>query len=265
MLTRTLLTVLFAANVFAQTATPHALTTELQKIRMPVVLKDGRLTGSGAELLHKELASTQFFMIAEEHGTAEIPRFHKALLQEAWKNGYRHVALEIGPLALARISSYEDARKSNLAHPFGYGYPFLGWKEDAEVFDAAMKLGGGRRETVWGIDQEFVFYATAHLERLVSLAKTDAQRAAATKALERSRAGDAELAATKNPAKLLMLSATAEELDELRRAFSGGDAAAVRLIEALDESRAIYQMHSVSGWQSNHTRAALIKRLFLDA
>lgn len=262
MLTRTLFTLLFAAQVLAQTP-PHPLTTELEKIRMPVALKDGRLTGAGAELLHKELATTQFFMIGEEHGTAEIPRFHKALLQEAWKNGYRHVAIEVGPLALARVASFEDAAKSNLRYPFGF--PFLGWKEDAEVFDAAMKLGGGRRETVWGIDQEFVFYATAHLERLVELAKTDVQRAAATKVLERSRAGDAELLATRNPSKLLMLGGTAAELDDLRTAFKGGPAEAVKLIEALDESRVIYQMHATSGWQSNDKRAALIKRLFNDA
>jgi hypothetical protein len=261
MLNRTLLTVLFATSVFAQT--PHPLTAELEKIRMPVSLKEGRLTGAGAELLHKELAATQFFMIGEEHGTAEIPRFHKALLQEAWKNGYRHVAIEVGPLSLARVASFEDAAKSNLEYPFGY--PFLSWKEDAEVFDAAMKLGGGRRDTVWGIDQEFLFYATAHLARLVELAKTDAQRAAAMKALERSRAADAELLATRNPSKLMMLAAAAAELDELRTAFKGGDAAAVKLIEALDESRVIYQMHGVSGWQSNDTRAALIKRLFSDA
>lgn len=90
MLNRTLLTVLFAASAFGQTAPPHPLTAELQKVRMPVVLKDGRLTGAGAELLHKELANTQFFLIGEEHGTADIARFSTALLPEAWKNGYRH-------------------------------------------------------------------------------------------------------------------------------------------------------------------------------
>ncbi len=231
---------------------------------MPVALKEGRLTGAGAELLHKELATTQFFLIGEEHGTAEIPRFHKALLNEAWKNGYRHVAIEVGPLALARVASYADAEKSNARYPFGF--PFLSWKEDAEVFDAAMKLGGARRDTVWGIDQEFIFYATAHLERLLALAKSDAQRAAVTKLLDRSRAADAELLATKNPSKLLMLTATAADFEELRNAFRrGGDAESVRLVDALDESRAIYQLHGTSGWDSNERRARLIKRLFADA
>ncbi|HEX8253899.1 MAG TPA: hypothetical protein VF846_12155 [Thermoanaerobaculia bacterium] len=262
MLGRTLLSVLFAANVFAQTA-PHALTAELEKIRKPVVLKDGRLTGAGAELLQKELASTQFFLIGEEHGTAEVARLTTALLPEAWKNGYRHVAMEVGPHSLPYIDSLEAIEKFDAK--YRWSYPFLNWKEEAELYAAAMKLGEGKRDTVWGVDQEFVLFATPHLERLVALAKNDAQRAVATKLLERSRAGEEEMFRTKSPAKLLMLSASAAEFEELRNAFGGGDAEALRLIDAMEESRQIYQLGSVSGWGSNDQRAHLIKRLFSES
>ena len=252
----TLLTVLFTASVFAQA--PHPLTAELQKNRMAISLKDGKLSGPGADLLLEELAASQFFMIGEEHETAEIARLATALLPAASKNGYRHLAFEIGPYSIARLRTYDDVESELKRH--SWSLPFLSWKEEAEFYAAAVKLG----MDVWGIDQEFVLAATPNLERLVALAKDDAQRAAATKMLERSRAGDAELTKTKNPGAVFMFSSTSDDFAALRTAFAG-NGEALKLIDALEESHEIYLLNSTSGWESNYRRSLLMKRLFADA
>jgi hypothetical protein len=257
MLRPLVLTVLFTAQLFAQQA-PHPLTAELQKARLAVTLKDGKLSGPGAELLLQELAASQFFLIGEEHETAEIAKLATALLPAASKHGYRHVAFEIGPFSTARVRTYDDIEAFLKRYP--WSMPFVSWKEEAELYDTATKLGA----TIWGIDQEFVLAGTANLEALVAMAKDDASRAAAMKLLERSRAGDAELVKTKSPGAVFMLSATAEDLAALRTAFAG-NTDALRLIDALEESREIYALNRTSGWESNYKRSLLMKRLFADA
>lgn len=251
-----LLTVLFTASVFAQA--PHPPTAELQKGRMAVSLKEGKLSGPGADLLLQELASTQFFLIGEEHETAEMAHLATALLPAAWKNGYRHVAFEIGPYSIERLRSYDDIEADLKKYP--WSLPFLTWKEEAEFYAAATKLGA----SIWGIDQEFVLAGTPNLERLVAMAKDDASREAAAKMLERSRAGDAELMKTKNPAVVFMFAATAEDFAQLRAAFAG-NGEALKLVDALDASREIYALNRTSGWESNYRRSLLMKRLFADA
>jgi hypothetical protein len=272
------LTVLFAAQLFAQQA-PHPLTAELQKSRLGMSLKDGKLSGPGADLLLQELAASQFFLIGEEHETAEIANLATALLPSASKHGYRHVAFEVGPFSTARVRTYGDIEAYLQKYP--WSLPFLSWKEEAKLYDTATKLGA----TIWGIDQEFILGGTANLEALVAMAKNDAQRDAAAKMLERSRAGDAELVRTKNPGAVLMFAATAEDFAALRTAFAGAGGAApasgagktvaeaatapqddaLKLIDALDESREIYALNRTSGWESNYKRSLLMKRLFSDA
>ncbi|HEY0159007.1 MAG TPA: hypothetical protein VGF28_17105 [Thermoanaerobaculia bacterium] len=254
MRTLLVLTVLFTAQLFAQT--PHPLTAELQKGRLAVSLKEGKLSGPGADLLRKELATTQFFLLGEEHATAEIARFATALLPAAWNEGYRHLAVEVGPFSTAQVGSYESIEAYLKRYP--WSLPFLSWKEEAELYAAATKLGA----TIWGIDQEFILSATPHLERLVALAKDDAARAAAAKLLERSRAGDAEMLKTKSPATVFMFAAKAEDLAALRATFT--DPEALRLIDALEESRDIYTLGMTNGWQSNDRRAVMMKRLFAE-
>jgi hypothetical protein len=255
MLRRTLLSTLFTLQVFAQTT--HPLTAELQKARLAVTLKEGKLSGPGADLLLRELASAQFFLIGEEHGTAEMPRFTQALLEPAWKSGYRHVGFEVGPFGIATLRTYADIEAQLKRYP--WSLPFVSWKEEAALYGAATKMGA----SIWALDQEFVFAGTQHLERLASMATTDAAREAVSKLLERSRAGDKVLFESRNPGKVFMLSATKEDLGALRAAFTG-DAEAVRLIDALEESREIYALNSTSGWESNLERSLLMKRLFMQ-
>ncbi|MDQ3282032.1 MAG: hypothetical protein M3Q69_11535 [Acidobacteriota bacterium] len=244
----------------------HPLTEALQKGRVAVTFEKGRVGGPGAELLRREIASTQFFLLGEEHGTADIAEFATALLPDAWKSGYRHVVMEVGPYSLERLEGkapFAQVAEFNRRYPGAL--PFLSWKEEAQFYATAMQLNGGRRGTVWGIDQEFILSPTAHFERLVSLAPNAKARGVAEELLARSRAGEGEMRKTKNPGAVFFFNATTEDFAQLRTAFRGASPAALQLIDALDESREIYRLNGTSGWESNQQRSLLMKRLFGEA
>jgi hypothetical protein len=252
----------------ASSAAQPTLATELPKHAHAIQLQDGALAGPGAELLERELAAAQFFLIGEDHGFAEIPRIASALTRRAWKHGYRHVAMEIGPLAVERLNAaakkdpFAAVAASNVRYP--WSLPFLSWKEEAEYYAGVMALAGGKADVVWGLDQEFILSATPHLERLVELARTEQARATARALLERSRAGERAMVANHDPMALLIVKATAADFADLRQGFDGKEAK--RIIDALEETWSIYAKNfSGDGYGNNSQRAALLKRNFAAA
>ena len=254
----------------AHAAAQATLATELAKNAHAIRWTDGDLAGPGADLLERELASTQFFLIGEDHGFAEIPRIASALARRGWKHGYRHVAIEVGPLATARLNAKagRDPFAVVAAHNVSYSWslPFLSWEEEARFYADVMKLGGGKSSTVWGLDQEFIASTTPHLERLVELAKTDKARAAAQAMLERSRTGDRDMVAQHNPRALLFMKTTEADFAALREAFGNDRGEARRIIDALEESQSIYAKNFTGDiYGNNSQRAELLKRNFREA
>jgi hypothetical protein len=259
---------LFASPAASQQPAP--LAAEMAKHAHAVTWIGQDLGGPGAVLLDRELASTQFFLIGEDHGFAEIPRIASALSKRAWKYGYRHFAMEIGPLAVeqlnaqARNDPFAAAAASNVKYP--WGLPFLSWEEEARFYADVMALAGGRADAVWGLDQEFMLAPTPHLERLVALAKTDAARAAAQSLLERSRTGEKNMLEQHNPGALLFVTAKAEDFAALRTAFGNDGGEPRRIIDALEESWSIYQKNFTGdGYGNNAQRVELMKRNFRAA
>lgn len=227
-------------------------------------LENGKLSGPGAELLIREGTASQFFLIGEDHGGRESPQFAAAMWAALQPAGYRHIAVEAGPLTAEKL---EDLRtvdaigKLSVRNPFAV--PFFNWREEAEyVASVVASKKPGVRHAVWGLDQEFVLSPAIHLERLAQLATTADAREAVRKMQERNAAGDAKMRSEKNPAAVLMMTAPPADFDALAAAFpKTGEAA--RIIEELRESAAIYQAWmSGRNYENNLTRSLLMKRHF---
>ena len=60
-------------------------------------LDDGRLSGAGANWLRERAAEAHFFMIGEQHATADIALLSTALYRDLNRLGYRYAAVESGP------------------------------------------------------------------------------------------------------------------------------------------------------------------------
>jgi len=245
-----------------------ALVKELAQHRASFRFEDGKLEESAAaKLLLDEARQSQFFLIAEDHGSAETPHLAAALYEAFQPLGYTHIAIEAGPLtgerleAMAAKGGLEAVGAFSRAHSFTL--PFFNWKEESEYLVAAVhSKKPGVKRAVWGVDQEFILSPAFHLARLEELAANDAARALVHRAKERSDAGDAEMAAKKNPSAVLFAHMTPAEFDELGAVF-GKNAEAARIVSELRESAEIYQLFfKGEGYRSNHERAEMIKRHF---
>src|SRR5215210_1333656 len=90
-----------ATRIFAADSPP--LVNALRQNALPLKFASGSLSGPGAERLDRELASTQFFLVGEDHGTSEMARLVSALFARGHVHGYRHLAIEVGPITTAGL------------------------------------------------------------------------------------------------------------------------------------------------------------------
>ncbi len=226
-------------------------------------LEDGALTGPGADLILADIPSAQFILVGEDHGFADPPEIALALAKAARPHGLVNHVVEIGPLTDEWVeprlnNGGPDALATALAgRPLAI--PFLGMREDAALADYFLKNAPRRRDVLWGVDQEFIGATLIWLERLEAIAKTDAARKLAADALAAERAAFAK----GDFGAMFMFAAAPETFAAMRAAFAG-DREAASVIDALDESAAIYRAYNAGkNYASNADRIAYIRREFL--
>ena len=245
------------------------LVANLTRNRTQLVLKDGTFTGTGAPVLEKALAESQFVLIGEEHGTEQVPAFTSGLCNVVGPLGFHTMAVEAGPRAVAAIKPWIESQNSRekLAQ-FEKKFPdtiaFLNLQPEWELLSHCAAVAQGGPFQVWGLDQEFMgasgFLLTSILETHPGrLATAETERLMATNEEARTKA-----AQSGNPGELFMMSATDAELAGLRELLKKeGDATAQALLAELMESRDIYYKNATDGAESNRQRALLMKRTFV--
>jgi hypothetical protein len=228
-------------------------------------LEDGKLAGSGAEVIKGELAKAQFVLFGEEHGFADSPIVLRAIAREARPLGFKYHVVEVGPLStkMIRETLSRDGVSGlhKIVHDVPLGIPFLSLKDDAEL--ASDFLGEDSKGTPFllGIDQEFIGSPPLHLKRLVEIAPNEPARAAAQKLLKEEQDA-AEKAAQE---KFLMTRFHDADFEALAAQFKGQEEAQ-KIIAELKESAAIYQLWmSGRNYENNARRARLLAKNFLAA
>ena len=251
----------------AQDESPDPLAEALRTNRSTLALgEDGRLAGPGADLLLAEGERSQFLLVGEEHGIAEVPELTAALFRALQPAGYRHLAVEIGPTiadtleGLARADDAIDAFVEFFAaHPPGTA--FFTAREDAEMLIDAVRTTGGAEGTIWGLDYDILADRYA-LRRLRDLAPNDEARRAVEAAIEVADRGLARAVEETNPMGSVMFSGPVTVFDPVREAFGANpEPEAARILHTLTETVRI-NGHFVAGevWESNERRARLDKR-----
>lgn len=227
-------------------------------------LADGKLVGAGADLILERLPNAQFILIGEDHGFADSSEIALALAKASRPFGVVNHVVEEGPLI-------EDWASEKLRHG---GVPalaealngrplslaFLSKSEDAKLADYFIKNAPQGRDSLWGVDQEFIVSTFVHLERLVEIARTTAAKELAAHALEVEKKSFAEL----NFGAMFLSAMTRQKFDELLAAFKGNEEATT-IIEGLQESATIYQSYNEGrNFASNTDRIALMRKQFLE-
>lgn len=245
-----------------------ALDSALRQHRHPLGLEDGELTGPGAELLLEEAGAARYLAVGETHGVAEAPRLVAALFRDLQDVGYRHLAVEIGPIQAERIGELMagphpmEAFRGFLADHWP-GVPFYSWREEAELLADAVRAGGGAG-VLWGLDYD-VLGDRYPLYRLRELAPDSAAAAAADRAIALADSLLEQGTAGGDPTRVMMFSQPDSLWRALREAFEppvGSEADRI-LFQLAATARINEAWTSGRRWLSNELRVELIKRNFL--
>jgi hypothetical protein len=254
------------------TAQDSAFVRALKANATELSIVEGRLRGPGADLLAREAQANQFILVGEDHGIREVPEFVGALFETARPAGYSHIAVEVGPETsrmletMMRAPTAQSDLDAFLARYTPFTIPFFFWREEAQMLEHVVRSEPGKRDVVWGLDQEFVMAPTYLFEKLATIATTERARASARKLAASSGAADKAMIATRNPGAAWMFSATDADVAELRAAFDANQPAEAKtIIDELTSSRDIYRTFNSGGnYEANQVRADLMKRHFVE-
>lgn len=265
MIRTTLLMLLFSTHLIAQDS---LLTATLEKHSFPFSLQNGTISGEGAELLISEGASSQFFLIGEDHGFAELPQLTAAIYKSLSKHGYNHYVSEssLGSLPdLERLIASNDYKKAftDYYQNHEYAIAFYSAIEETEMLREIYDISGGKKNTIWAVDQEFVLSLRPHLKRLSEMATTKNSKKLAEQLYKESLENFAEAIEKKSQSTIGLFGFQEEKFDELRTAFEG-NSEALELIELMWDSREIYLDNGRDNYKSNVDRILMMKRNFMD-
>jgi hypothetical protein len=256
------ITGLIGALLFAQaagTALQPRADEEIQKHQFAIAEDaPGVYSGPGWDRLIADAAAAQFFMIGEQHGTADIAQFAMAAHKALSSKGYTHAAYEVGPYSTDFAEDLIRSGKGRLAKYIeqpGHGIilPFLFFEEEVRLAEQIVGSSPDRKDAIWGLDQEFIASGPLVGELLRQWSNSPKQRAAAQKFSQMVAA---------NP--MLIGAQPWSELEFLETAFVGNRRAA-ELVGALRASNRIYSPFTGrggSGYDGNLERETNMKRYF---
>lgn len=145
---------LSTVSLFAQVAKEPTFTEALFQIRSPLVLANGSLSGTGAEVLSHAIASSRFVLLGEDHFSKEIPQLASAMCDMIHPDAY---VVEVGPDAahfvsgllnspdrIAKVRERDDAHPSNMA--------FLDVKEENDLAAHCAAASHNTNFELWGLE-----------------------------------------------------------------------------------------------------------------
>ena len=215
-------------------ASPPDPQMELQRNVLPFSeTAPGQFSGAGWDRLIADGAKSHFFMIGEQHATADIAIFGQSVQSALARRGYTHAAYEIGPYSTDFAERLVRSGKGKLAAYIrqpgnAIALPFLFYQEEVDLAEQIVAASPDKTDALWGLDQEFVGAGPIVIELLRGWASSPEERAAADAFAEKVTS-NAQLIGT----------AHWSEMAPIERAFSGNPQGA-EFIAELKLSNEIY-------------------------
>lgn len=234
---------------------------------MPLTVENGTLTGPGADLIRDAVSGATYVMVGEDHGIAQVPEFSSALFKELAPAGFKTLVLEVGPSSAAELQRMLDAAApSTEINSYQKGYPFslafYNWKEEFDFLASARQAAGTQLRVV-GIDQELMGTSRLILTSIQRKHRSDDVGIEVERLLKDEQNAYAEAAKTGRPDLLFMMTAKADDLQSLKdKLTKSHDVEGAEQVQRLLDSREIYSQMGKSAYESNLTRAMLMKRYF---
>ena len=153
----------FTSTHFSQSLTPKQEFDSLVTANTYQFNIDGNtLSGSGVDWLIDEADKSQYFLVGEVHGTADVANISSAIYSKIVGVGYNYAALEFGKHAgfkaeeilrkdgLNGLVNFIESEKNNQA------IAFLNWLEESKLSANIVKQSPVKENALWGLDQEFI-------------------------------------------------------------------------------------------------------------
>ena len=257
----------FATSTVAEETKPSPFPSRLAQAITPLDVNPNGLSGAGALVLSKAVATSRYVLIGESHMSREIPAFTTQICRLMAPSGLTAMAIETGPEAARVVDSAMRSvdRETRIAdftstHPDSIAF-FNGRDEVRMAGDCAATAGPDFQ--LWGLDQEFLGSSGHLLEEMLASEPGPLARAALTGLAARDREATVAALASGSPVDLFLLSAKQGDLDQAAVAVAQDGGARVRyLFGLLTETRAIYQGSQSGQGDPNGRRARLMKRTF---
>jgi hypothetical protein len=242
------------------TAVPAAepeLAALLARNTYAIRIEGREISGPGLAWIESQAAEAHFFLLGEQHATADIAHLSDGLFERLNALGYSVAAVEVGPWS---ASLMEAMLRRDGGEPFEHYlrdpshrlvFPFFSFSEEADFARTVVRLASAGGPALWGLDQEFLGAGPLLLDELERAATTDGQRTAV-------------LAARQSVVRDPMALGTGADDPwlGLESAFRGfGEAGA--LADAILVSRRIYAPFTGRGghvYQANNERERYMKR-----
>lgn len=251
-----------------QPAPDSALLAALRQNRHTLsATADGRLEGPGARVLLDAGRESQFFLIGEEHGIAQVPQLAAGLFRGLAPAGYRYLAVETGDAvaaAMNRAAVGGDTAMASFVDRYWPGVPFYTLREESQLLVAAVRAAGGRTDVLWGLDYDIMGDRYA-LRRLREIAPNAAARAAADRVLATADSMLRESVRTQNLGGIMMFAAPDSAFAPLRRAYAPAPGSeADRILEELEATLRVNALQGARRYhEANVTRGGVMKTRFM--
>lgn len=166
---------LLSFNISAQEQTDKGL---VEKHSYYFDIVNNKPSGIGFDLIEESIKNSQFIFLGEEHFSARVSEFTKAIVPSLAKNKFKHFAAEIGPNSAEELTKV--IKQDNSLFNFNsYTYklvgeipvPFFDGKED-EVFLKSFIANGFE---LCGLDQEYLSSHIFLFDELYELSKNKEQ------------------------------------------------------------------------------------------
>lgn len=219
---------------------------------------NGVFSGPAWDKLVTEGRAAQFFLLGEEHGIAENPKFAGQLFEALAPAGYSKFIIEVSPpmaTALdASVRSGVAGLKTQFATPGGEA-AFFGMKEEAEMLARARAAVKGDAPVFWGVD-----YEVGGDRLLIGMLEAMPKPKAAADALAMLRTASTDswgqYASEKNPQYMFSFSGDPALVRAVRDAWPGHNAEAASILTALEETLEINRLWVRNlGYDSNLRRS----------
>lgn len=242
--------------------TPEPVAQRLAKraqANLHAIAFDGSgFSGLGWDMLVAEGRSSDFFLIGEEHGLAEIPVLAGEIFQALRPAGYSKLAIELSaPIADDLDRAARGGMTGLRAYLAKYppGPAFFAWRPEAELLAKVRALVPPRQRAIWGLDYE-VLGERALIDKLRK--KAPASAFPPLDALDKaSRDAWARWKSESNPEHLPMFSLKPAVVHAVRDAWPSPDRESAIILDILAATLEINLAQQTSGWRSNKLRADL--------